>query len=128
MLKRFSRVSSLTSLSRGLCAILQLACKRLCLRTLTWCGVDAAPHQVSYFSGKKCDPVADIRILPLDVNDKAWTVQFFNEHWGAPLIVAHGMVYRAEELPGFVAEYEGERVGMLTYHIAAGECEIVSLD
>jgi GNAT superfamily N-acetyltransferase len=31
-------------------------------------------------------------------------------------------------LPGFVAEHEGRREGVITYQIACGACEIVSID
>ena len=47
---------------------------------------------------------------------------------GLRIAVAHGTIYRPAELPGFVAEADGEAVGLLTYHIAGGACEIVTLD
>jgi GNAT superfamily N-acetyltransferase len=31
-------------------------------------------------------------------------------------------------LPGFVAELDGERAGLLTYRIEGGECEVVTID
>ncbi len=50
------------------------------------------------------------------------------EHWGAETVVAHGVVYHAPDLPGFVAERDGERVGLLTYRIDGDACEVVTID
>src|SRR5215211_4644075 len=35
---------------------------------------------------------------------------------------------RPEEHPGFVAEDGNQRLGLVTYHIGDGECEIVTID
>ena len=50
------------------------------------------------------------------------------EHWGDEIVVAHGAIYRPAELPGFIADRDGEIVGLATYHIANEACEIVTLD
>jgi ribosomal protein S18 acetylase RimI-like enzyme len=42
--------------------------------------------------------------------------------------VTRGCIHQAGELPGFVATSGGSPIGLLTYRIEAGECEIVSLD
>jgi len=47
---------------------------------------------------------------------------------GLPIVVAHGQVYFPARLPGFVALIGGERIGLLTYIITGGECEVVTLN
>jgi ribosomal protein S18 acetylase RimI-like enzyme len=54
--------------------------------------------------------------------------EFWIEHWGGEEMVARGRVYRPEQLEGFVAEDQGEWLGLLTFVIESGECEITSLD
>ena len=57
-----------------------------------------------------------------------WVSRHIAEQWGSEIVVAHGAIYRPTELPGFVAEADGEPVGLLTYHVDGGACEIVTLD
>jgi ribosomal protein S18 acetylase RimI-like enzyme len=54
--------------------------------------------------------------------------QFWVEHWGGETMITRGNVYRPEQLEGFVIEDDGEWIGLLTYFIKDGECEITSLD
>jgi GNAT superfamily N-acetyltransferase len=70
----------------------------------------------------------DIAVRPLTDADSEWVKQFIMQHWGSPIMIAHGVTYTIPKLPGFVADIEGERVGLLTYDIQAQACEIVSLD
>jgi GNAT superfamily N-acetyltransferase len=67
-------------------------------------------------------------LRPLTPTDAERVTAFIRERWGAELVVAHGSVFFPHNLPGF-AVWEGEAiVGLLTYHLAGGECEIVTLD
>jgi ribosomal protein S18 acetylase RimI-like enzyme len=51
------------------------------------------------------------------------------EAWGAEIVVARGQVFRPAELPGFLAEDRGGHLlGLLTYHLSASGCEIVTLN
>jgi ribosomal protein S18 acetylase RimI-like enzyme len=54
--------------------------------------------------------------------------QFWIEHWGGDEMVAHGNIYRPEQLEGFVVEDHGDWIGLLTFFIKDGECEVTSLD
>lgn len=54
--------------------------------------------------------------------------QFWVEHWGADFMVAHGEIYRPEQLDGFVVEEHTEWVGLSTFMIKDNEMEITSLD
>ncbi len=67
-------------------------------------------------------------IRPLGDDDRDWVSRFVAERWGAETIVSRGRIHRPRNLPGFVAVEGDERVGLLSYHVAGGECEIVSLD
>ncbi len=60
--------------------------------------------------------------------DRAWVVRHVAEQWGSEVAVAHGALYHATELPGFIAEEAGEPVGLLTYHIEGQACEVVTID
>lgn len=56
--------------------------------------------------------------------------QFWIEHWGGEEMITRGNVYRPEHLEGFVVEEEDRAVwiGLLTFFIKDGECEVTSLD
>ena len=56
--------------------------------------------------------------------------QFWIEHWGGEEMITRGNVYRPEQLEGFVVEEEdrAEWIGLLTFFIKDGECEVTSLD
>ena len=54
--------------------------------------------------------------------------QFWLEHWGGEEMISRGKIYRPDGLEGFVVEDEGEWVGLLTFTVEDGECEVTSLD
>lgn len=54
--------------------------------------------------------------------------QFWIEHWGGNEVITRGRVYRPEQVEGFLVEEGREWVGLLTFFIEAGECEVTSLD
>lgn len=54
--------------------------------------------------------------------------RFWIEHWGGEEMVTRGTVYRPEQLEGFVVQEGEEWVGLLTFSIKDGECEVTSLD
>lgn len=72
--------------------------------------------------------MSDLIVQPINDDLRPWVAQTTAEQWGAEIVVAHGVVYRPHELPGFVAMRDHERVGLLTYHIEGDACEIVTLD
>ncbi|QBD81538.1 GNAT family N-acetyltransferase [Ktedonosporobacter rubrisoli] len=68
-------------------------------------------------------------IRPLNANeDSGWLSRFLQEHWGSTRVISRGVIHEADKLPGFVAIWQGQPSGLLTYHIQDRECEIVSLD
>ena len=51
------------------------------------------------------------------------------EHFGSALVVGHGVVNDAAALPGLVCiDSAGHRAGALSYRIADGQLEVVSID
>ncbi|HET6596307.1 MAG TPA: GNAT family N-acetyltransferase [Anaerolineales bacterium] len=54
--------------------------------------------------------------------------QFWIDHWGGEEMITRGNVYRPEQLEGFVVEDEGKWIGLITFVINDGECEVTSLD
>jgi N-acetylglutamate synthase-like GNAT family acetyltransferase len=70
----------------------------------------------------------DITIQPLNIADQEWVSQFMLAHWGSNKVVSRGVVYSPQDLPGFVATHDGEKVGLVTYNITGSNCEIVTID
>ena len=67
-------------------------------------------------------------IRPVEVTDRNWIAKFLDEHWGSTRIVSRGQVYLAHLLPGFIAEDEDEKVGLVTYRIDGESCELMTID
>jgi GNAT superfamily N-acetyltransferase len=72
--------------------------------------------------------MSNMFIRPLTVADREWISQFMLEHWGSNKVVSRRVVYYPQDLPGFVALYESEKVGLVTYNITGASCEIVTID
>lgn len=64
----------------------------------------------------------------LSSNDLPRLRQFWIDHWGGGEMITRGNVYRPEQLEGFVVEEDGEWIGLLTFVVREGECEVTSLD
>ena len=70
-----------------------------------------------------------MKIRPTQSSDGDWIAAFMEEHWGAPFVVAHGMIFHPAELPGFVALDADDRpIGLATYQMAGNSCEVVTLN
>jgi GNAT superfamily N-acetyltransferase len=67
-------------------------------------------------------------IQPLNIADREWVSQFILEHWGSNKVVSRGVIYYPQDLPGFVALHEGEKLGLVTYNITGASCEIVTIN
>jgi len=70
----------------------------------------------------------DFNVRPLSPEDAPWVRAFWIENWGGDLMVAHGEVFYAAGLPGFVAEEHGQVLGLVTYRLNGDSCEVMSLD
>lgn len=60
-------------------------------------------------------------------DEVAWARALLEERWSLPLVSVSG-VHDPTHLLGLVAEVAGRRVGLLTYRLTTGECEVVTLD
>lgn len=64
----------------------------------------------------------------LSQNDLPRLRQFWIDHWGSEEMITRGNIFRPEHLEGFVVEDGDEWIGLLTFAIGDGECEVTSLD
>ncbi len=77
---------------------------------------------------KMTSNMQDITIQSIHAEDRKWVAQFMLEHWGSNKVISCGVTHYPQFLPGFVALYKNERVGLVTYNIVKKSCEIVTLD
>lgn len=70
----------------------------------------------------------DIKIRPINLDDKPWINSLLKESWRSTRVVTRGVVYDASLLPGYVATIASVPNGLVTYHIGGQECEIVTLN
>ncbi len=68
-----------------------------------------------------------MNVRPLAGGDREWAAARLRDLWG-DIVVSRGRVLDATELPGFVAEEDGQPAGLLTYRIAGNGCEVVTID
>jgi len=67
-------------------------------------------------------------IIELTDEHRSWARDLLIENWASAQMVTRGKVHQADELPGLVAVVDQAPVGLLTYAIENGECEITSLN
>lgn len=53
---------------------------------------------------------------------------FIAKYWGSELMVSRGRIHTVADLDGFVITDEDQIIGLITFSVSGGECEIVSLD
>lgn len=67
-------------------------------------------------------------IHPLTPKDRTWVRRRTRQAWGADFVVAHGVVFHPDRLPGFYAS-QGEKIlGLITCQVDGEGCEIVTLN
>ena len=67
-------------------------------------------------------------IRPVQARDREWVLRMALG-WGANFIISRGRKIYAAELPDFCAVAEdGRPIGLATYEIMAGDCQLVTLD
>ena len=70
------------------------------------------------------DPIA---IRDVCDGDRGWLRELIEAKWGLPVVSVSG-AYDPSVLPALVAYHDGRTVGALTYRLAPGECEVVTLN
>ncbi len=71
---------------------------------------------------------AVFRVRVVETDDGPWIRSILAGRWGSSAIVTRGRLHQADQLPGFVADSAGARLGLVTYRIEGDQCEVVSLD
>ena len=69
----------------------------------------------------------NIVLRPNNNLDDEWIDKLLIKYWSDTIIVTRGKKHDASTLPSIIAEFDGQRVGVLTYCINREECEIISL-
>lgn len=68
-----------------------------------------------------------MHVRAIDGADRPWLRRLIGDSWGLPAVSVSGP-HDPGDLPGFVAEAEGEPAGAATYRLAGGACELVTLN
>lgn len=68
-----------------------------------------------------------ISIRPIEKKDKVWIKKVMIDAWNSEMVVA-SKLFNTLKLSGFVAELNDQLAGVVTYDIANGKLEIVSLN
>jgi GNAT superfamily N-acetyltransferase len=69
-----------------------------------------------------------VNVRPLDDEDRPWVIELLRERWASEVQIVNGKARDASLLEGFVAELDGEPVGLATYETRGSACELVTLD
>lgn len=64
----------------------------------------------------------------VEAHERPLVASFLEAQWGSVQIVSRGSVHEADTLPAFIAIWDEQMVGLVTYCIHEDVCEIVSLD
>ena len=60
--------------------------------------------------------------------DRAWIERHLSRSWGSASVVTRGVAHDAASLPALMAVRGGEIVGLATFRLADGDCELITLD
>ena len=69
-----------------------------------------------------------IKVRPRENDDDDWITEGLVDSWASNIVVTRGISYKADLLPGFIAEIDGIRMGLLTYNVNNNELEIITLN
>lgn len=64
---------------------------------------------------------------PLTLYTVQWVEQLVAQEFGSPRVVSRGVLRQVRDLPGMLAVRDARQVGLVQYHIADGDFEIVTL-
>ena len=68
-----------------------------------------------------------IDVRALTENDRAWAVQVEADSWSQAGVARLGELVDPTQLPGFIADLDGERAGLASYAVRGEECELVTI-
>ena len=72
--------------------------------------------------------VTGLDVRARETSDAQWARELLAQYGASTRVVSRGRIYDAMELPGFVALLDGRTVGLVTYRIEGGDCELVTLN
>lgn len=67
-----------------------------------------------------------VRVLRAD--ETAWLREQMVALWGSPVVLSRGRTHDASRLSALICEAGGETVGLATYDVRDGDCELVTID
>jgi ribosomal protein S18 acetylase RimI-like enzyme len=70
----------------------------------------------------------EFALRPLEEGDRGLVRELLLSRWGSTRFVSKGQMHDAESLPGFLALDAEEPVGLVTYRLENGDCELFTLD
>jgi GNAT superfamily N-acetyltransferase len=71
---------------------------------------------------------SDLRIRPVKAEERPTVEELLARRWGSPQIVSRGRVHDAAAAEALGAFRGQELVGLATYELSSGECELLTLD
>jgi N-acetylglutamate synthase-like GNAT family acetyltransferase len=69
-----------------------------------------------------------LKVSELSAADRVWVKERTELLFGGDFVVSRDEVHDPHKLPGYIAVDGGERVGLATFHIRDGACELVTID
>jgi len=69
--------------------------------------------------------MSEIKVRPLRESDRDWVSREMRKLWHSEIVISRGRVHHARDLPGYVAERQGQEVGFALYEINDDVCELV---
>lgn len=69
-----------------------------------------------------------MKTTPITDADRAWLADQLEQEWGSTVMVSRGVLHQPAQLPGFILFDDDQPVGFITYHIANGACEVVTIN
>lgn len=70
----------------------------------------------------------EIQIRKINTSDLEWIRNLFIAEWAGDFIIGAGKIHRPENLEGFIAEENGEKVGLITFDVRNNKMELVSIN
>jgi GNAT superfamily N-acetyltransferase len=67
-------------------------------------------------------------IRQIHKEDTTWIIDLCNERWAGPMQITRGRAHHVDKHPGFIAVQDDKPVGVITYNIDGGQCEITLLN
>ncbi len=89
-------------------------------------------HLAKALAGKDLTAQPDSKIplhaRAVESSDRPWVLDLIRYHWAGEPVIVNSTWYDPNLLAGLIAMRDGQRVGLITYAIEAGYCEVVTLN